>query len=198
LIAEELNVKCVEFTSEADHYVHYQVKPNFKALGPKFGKLAPRIAKVLQSLPDAAAARKSLAADGQLTIDLDQQSIALTADEVEIRLDAKEGWSAAQGRVGVVVLSTELTDDLRQEGMIRELIHHVQSLRKEQNLAYQARITVHVGADEGFEAIVRQFETELKEEVLAKSVEFTMPTGTSPVELRIEGHEVHVAVSPAQ
>ena len=67
LIAEELNIKTVEFTTEADHYVTYQVKPNFKALGPKFGKQAPRVAKALQTL-DASAARQSLNDSGQISV----------------------------------------------------------------------------------------------------------------------------------
>lgn len=194
LIAEELNVKNVEFATQADHYVRYQVKPDFKAIGPKFGKLAPKIAAALARLPDAAEARRTLADRGALDLDVDGQHVTLSPEEVEIRLDPKPGWSAAQGRVGVVVVSTEISPELREEGLIRELIHHVQAARKEQDLAYEARIDVSLSAEPAFADVVRKFEALLHSECLADSIGYPSVAADDAMDLTIEGHAVKLRV----
>jgi len=194
LIAEELNVKKVEFTHEADHYVHYQIKPNFKALGPKFGKLAPKVGAALNKLDDPAAARKDLLSEGELSLTVDGQTLTLTKDEVSIRLEAKAGWSAAQSRAGVVVVSTELTPELREEGLMRELIHHVQGLRKQQDLPYEARVALHVTGPDDFLDIVRRFTDTISAECLAERIEFTTPTAGDVLTAKIDHHQVKLAI----
>ena len=194
LIAEELNVKNVEFTHEADHYVEYQIKPNFKALGPKFGKLAPKVAKALNSLSDPAATRKALLSDGEIPLTVDGQSVALTKEEVEIRLEAKPGWSASQGKAGVVVVSTELTPELREEGLIRELIHHVQGLRKQQDLAYEARVTLQVTGSEEFTEIIGRFTDTISSECLASKIDFVSDIDADALAVKIDGNAVKLAI----
>jgi isoleucyl-tRNA synthetase len=194
LIAEELNIKQVEFATEADHYVDYYVVPNFKVLGPKFGKLAPRIAHTLKSIADAAGARKALMSTGELPLTVDGVDVRLTRDDIDIRLEAKPGWSAAQGRAGVVVVKTELTPELKQEGLIRELIHHVQSLRKDRDLAYEARITLYLQAGDDFVDVVRRFDETVRAECLAEQIEFAAPPGSAALTKKVEGHEVKLAI----
>ncbi len=194
LIAEELNVKKVEFTHEADHYVEYQIKPNFKALGPKFGKLAPKVGAALNNLDDPAAARKNLLSEGEFSLTVDGQAVTLTKDEVSIRLEAKAGWAAAQSRAGVVVVSTELTPELREEGLMRELIHHVQGLRRQQDLPYEARVTLHVTGPDDFLEIVRRFTDTISAECLAERIEFTTPTVGDVLTAKIEHHQVRLAI----
>ena len=197
LIAEELNVKKVEFTTEADHYVSYKVVPNFKALGPKFGGLAPKIAGVLKQLADPAAARRELLDTGELKLSVDGQPVALTPAELEIRLEAKPGWSAAQGRAGVVVLSTEVPAELRDEGLINELVHHVQTLRKEQDLPYAARITLFLDAPPEFLALARKFQSVLQSECLVSSLDTQIPPALATVEVDIEGTKVRLTLRQA-
>ncbi len=194
LIREELNVKQVEFAAEADQYVRYEVRPNFKAIGPKYGKLAPKIAAALKSLPDPAAARRALSEQGTLAVEVEGQRIELTPEEVEVRLEAREGWSAAQGRVGVVVISTELTDELRAEGLVREFIHHVQNLRKEHNLPYEARITLYVEADEALRDVLRRYQDVVRGECLAERIEPTVPAGVAAREVKVEGHPAKIGL----
>ena len=189
LIAEELNIKQVEFSTEADHYVNYQVVPNFKALGPKFGKLAPRIAHTLKSIADAAGVRKTLMSTGELPLTVDGVDVRLTRDDIDIRLEAKPGWSAAQGRAGVVVVKTELTPELKEEGLIRELIHHVQSLRKDQDLAYEARITLYLQAGDDFVDVVRRFDETVRAECLAERIEFAAPPGNAALTKKVSNCE---------
>jgi len=197
LIAEELNVVSVEFSSEPDKYVHYQIKPNFKALGPKFGKLAPQVGKTLNNLDDPAAVRKALLADGELALTVADQAVTLTRDDVEIRLEAKEGWSAAQSKAGVVVVSTELTPELKELGLMRELIHHVQGLRKQQDLAYEARIVLHVTGPDEFSEVLRRHEKIVTKECLATRIEYAAPAAGETVTVKIEGSEVALAIETA-
>ncbi len=192
LIAEELNIKQVEFSTEADHYVTYQVKPNFKALGPKFGKQAPQVAKALQQL-DAAAARRALIDDGALDVELGGRTHQLTPDDVEIRLEAKPGWSAAQGKAGVVVVKTELTDALLEEGVIRELIHHVQQIRKDRDLAYEARIKLHLQTDDRFAQLIGKHADVLKTECLVSDIVFDAAVGET-VQAEVEGRAVTLSI----
>ena len=194
LIAEELNIKQVEFASEAEHYVTYQIKPNFKVIGPKFGKLAKQVAVALNTI-DAAEARKSLADTGEITVSVEGQTTRLTAQEVEVRLEAKPGWSAAQGRAGVVVVKTELTDELRDEGLCRELIHQVQEMRKNQKLDYEARVTLYVDGPVRVLDVVRRFSSTIESECLAATIELTAASsGTETQTVKIEGHEVKLYI----
>lgn len=194
LIAEELNIKQVEFATAADHYVTYQIKPNFKSLGPRFGARGKQIAAALQQL-DAAAARRALDTTGRLTVPVGGEVVQLHPEDVEIRLEAKPGWSAAQGRAGVVVVKTELTDALRDEGLCRELIHHVQALRKEQNLAYEARIHLFLEAPAALERIATAFRATLATECLADELVFgAPPAGIPATVIEVEGHAAKLAV----
>jgi len=193
LIAEELNIKQVEFTTQADQYVTYQIKPEFKALGPKFGKLAPRVAAEVQKL-DAQAARQALSSGGTLTVHVDGQPLQLTADEVQVRLEAKPGWSAAQGRAGVVVVKTELTPELIEEGVVRELIHHVQGVRKDLNLAYEARITLRLETTAELQAIVQRHVETLRRECLVDEVGFGAAPAGEIRDVKVEGHATKLAV----
>ena len=193
LIAEELNIKRVEFSTEADHYVTYQVKPNFKALGPKFGKIAPQIAGALGKL-DAAEARKVLSATGELALEVGGQQLRLTSDDVQIRLEAKPGWSASQGRAGVVVVKTELSPELKEEGLIRELIHHVQGMRRDKDLAYEARIVLYIEGPTEFLEIVRRFVPIIQRECLVERLEFSAPPTGETATARIESHQVRLAI----
>ncbi len=145
LLADELNVKRVEFAADADQYVSYEIKPNFKSIGPKFGKLAPQIQKTLATA-DAAALRRKLDETGKVAVEVAGQTVELTPDDVQVVLKAKPGWTAAQGRTTVVVLSTELTDALKAEGLARDVVHLIQTARKTENLDYQARIRLRINA----------------------------------------------------
>ena len=197
LIAEELNVKRVEFAAEADHYVRYQLKPNYKVIGPKFGQLAPQIAAALESLENPGAARRTLLADDTLSLTVAGQTVTLTREDVDLRLEARPGWSAAQGRAAVVVVSTELTPELREEGLVRELIHHVQGLRKEQNLPYEARITLYAAVPAALAEIMRRFAGIIEAECLAERIEFTLPPDAAGLTVRLDGFEAKLAIRRA-
>ena len=169
-MAEELNVKHVEFPARADQYISYTILPDLKRLGPRLGKQLPEVKKTLAAA-DAAALFTELEKQGQIVLQLAGGAVTLDSEEVQIRLQAKPGWAAAQGPIGVVVLSTELTPDLLAEGTARELTHAIAGVRRDIDCRYTDRIEVGVVTDDvEVIAAVEQFADYIKAETLADSV----------------------------
>ncbi len=194
LITEELNIKRIEFTDKPEEYVSYEVKPNFKALGPKFGKQMKAISAALQS-GDSAALHAQLQSGG-IQLEIDGATIALGEDDVEIRLKAREGFAAAQGKNMVVVLSTEITEELRNEGWVREFIRGVQDLRKENGLAYDARIAVRFcTASDTLAEVLLSYSEAISCEVLARSLERASEAAPEAKTVSAGDFEVAVAIA---
>ena len=172
LLREELNVKQIAYTTEGEKYISYRVQPNFKRLGPRVGRLMPAVKKVLTSA-DGAALLAELKSQGKISISAGGESIELDSDDIEVRLQAKEGWTAAQGTLVVVVLATELTPELIREGYAQDLKRLVQDRRKELGCQYTDRIRVGiVGATDELELAIDENLDFLKNETLA--VEFVL------------------------
>jgi isoleucyl-tRNA synthetase len=146
LIRTELNVKEVEFTSDAEHYITYQVQPNFKRLGPRVGKLMPDVKKSLANI-EGGPLLAELKSQGKIQLDVKGETVTLDEDDIQISLQAKDGWAAAEGAGCVVVLSTELTDQLVREGFAKDLVRVIQEQRKQQHCDYTDRIQVTLGVD---------------------------------------------------
>ncbi len=169
LIAEELNIKRIEFCGTPEDYVAYDVRPNFRLLGPKLGKKLNAVKKALAE-SDGASLCAQLQS-GNIVLNVDGESVELTGEEVDVRLAPKPGFAAAQGKNMVVVISTEITEELKREGWVRELIRCVQDLRKEQRLAYDARIAVTAkSANDAIIATIVEFQAAIAKEVLAVSI----------------------------
>ncbi|MCE5268241.1 MAG: isoleucine--tRNA ligase [Planctomycetaceae bacterium] len=141
LICDELNVKEVEFVGHAEQYITYTVLPDLKRLGPKLGKRLPALRKALAAA-HAAKLLADLEATGGATLSLPDGPVTLGSEDIQVRLQAKDGWAAAQGRAVVVVLSTELTDELIREGLARDFVRALQETRKELGFQFTDRINV--------------------------------------------------------
>ena len=139
LVAEELNVKEVEYPPRADQYISYTILPDLKRLGPRLGKRLPAV-KAALAKANAAELFAQLEHGGQVSIELPDGPVTLDSDDVQVRLQAKPGWAAAQGSAGVVVLSTELTPELLAEGTARELTHAIAGVRRDMDCQYTDRI----------------------------------------------------------
>ena len=146
LLKTELNVRGVTFTLDAAEYVTYQVVPNFKRLGPRVGKLMPKVKQAFGTA-DGAAMMEALDENGKASIEVDGQEIELGSEDVEVRLQAKDGWAAAQGAGVVVVLATELTPELVRAGQARDLVRLVQDQRKANDFERTDRIELSVCCD---------------------------------------------------
>ncbi len=144
VVKEEINVHELAFAKDAAEYVSFTVKPNFQALGPVLGKSMKACGAALAKA-DAAEIIRSLKERGFYEVTFDGQTKRLTAEELDVRLAAKEGFAAADGRGAVVVLEAQITDELEREGIARELINRIQTFRKDLDLPFAARIRVRIG-----------------------------------------------------
>ncbi len=177
LIAEELNVKEVRLLAPGEEagFVKYALKPNFKALGPKLGKQV-QACKAALAKADAGALRTELALKGKFELDLGGTTIELGPDEVDVAVEAAPGFAAAGGRVGVLVLATELDEALRDEGLAREILARVQTLRKETGLEFSDRIRLHVGGGER----VTRVAALSRDLIMRESLATAMSVGSEP------------------
>ena len=194
LIREELNVKKVEFATRADEYVAYTVLPDLKKLGPKLGKRLNLVKQALAKV-DAAALLQELETSKQATIELADGPLALDAEEVQVRLQAKPGWAAAHSGAGVVVVSTEVTPELVAEGLARDFVHSIQNIRKDMGCRYTDRIAIGIAgeADETVAAI-QSFADYIQGETLANSLTFASLAGVVPVDVPVGGATLQVFV----
>ena len=190
LIREELNVKAVEFIEKADQYISYSILPDLKRLGPKLGKQVSLVRKHLAEA-DGAALLAELEANGNVTLQLENGPVELDSDDIQVRLQAKDGWAAAQGTDCVVVLATDLTDELITEGFAYEIVRAIQNHRKEMNCEYTDRIEVGLVTEsaELLKAIESFCDYISNETLIASGKLGTIPvTDAEPVELKLAGH----------
>ncbi len=179
LLKQELNVKGITYTSDAADFVSYQVVPNFKSLGPRVGKLMPQVKKALTSA-DGATFLKSLTETGKIVLEFGQTQVELTSDDIEVRLNAKAGWAAAEGAGCVVVLATELTPELIREGMARDLIRLVNDYRKQRDLQLSDKIQLLLcSEDSDLKQAIEEHQEYVKSESQAVKLSFENEIGDS-------------------
>lgn len=188
LLATELNVKEVAFTTQAEEYIRYQVQPNFKLLGPMLGKDLPQVKKLLAEA-DGNLLYRQLADEGKLALTLeDGRTIELNDEQVQHRLVAKSGWAAAEGKSCVVVLSTDLTPELIREGYARDLVRFIQDRRKDLACEYTDRIEVAIVVDDDeLRLAVQEYQEYLRQETLADAITFEPLEDTDSVTIKVAG-----------
>ncbi len=170
LIKAEVNVKEVELLDDASGVLVKQIKPNFKTLGPRFGKDMGLISKEIQNLNQEQI--NQLDRENALEIIFSGKSITLTSDDVEITSQDIPGWLVANANGITVALDITISDDLRKEGIARELVNRIQNIRKDSGFDVTDKIKVQVQKEEHvYEAIVAN-ETYIKSETLTESISF--------------------------
>ena len=191
LIENEVNVKELKFVEGADVLVK-KVKCNFRTMGKKFGKLMKGIAAQMDALgqADIVAFEKA----GEIRLDVDGQSVIVELTDVEIINEDIPGWLVANDGNLTVALEVELNDELRNEGMARELINRIQNLRKECGLEITDRVNVSISPDERVKAAVDSFSDYIKGQVLADNVTLAENGGH---EVDLDGFNVHIDVTKA-
>jgi isoleucyl-tRNA synthetase len=191
LVTAELNVKELDFVSEEADLVSYAVKPNYRALGPRFGKRMPQVAAAVEAL-DPVHVAEVMADGGEIGINVDGDEHTIGADEVTLALQPLEGYEVEAEAGHAVALQLELDDELRREGIAREIVHAVQNARKAAGLDISDRIDLLLGGDEDLLAAARAHEPYIAAEVLATSVAYDVAEG-APV--RIDGRDLHISVT---
>jgi isoleucyl-tRNA synthetase len=187
LLTQELNVKSVRYVSEADELGRFELKPNYRTLGPRFGKHMPQVAAAVAAL-DPARIRDG----GRAGINIDGQEHEIGPEDVQLVLQPLEGYQVERSGTHAVALNLELDDALRREGLAREVVHAVQAARKDAGLNVEDRIALTLGGDDELLDAARAHEDYVAGETLATSVTYDAAGDAST---EIDGHRLLISVS---
>jgi isoleucyl-tRNA synthetase len=194
LILDELNVKTVRYVTDADELAKFELKPNFKALGPRVGKNMPLVKDAIAAL-DGAAATERLKAGETVGINVGGDDIELSSDDVQIVLAPLDGYQLEREGTHAVALDLTVTDELMREGRAREIVHAVQNARKQAGLEVEDRIRLTLGGADELLAIAREHGDYVSRETLAVDVVFDgVASGESA---SVDGLELRIAVERA-
>ena len=192
IIEEELNVKKVTFTDDVRAFTSYTFKPQLKTVGPKYGKLLGKIREALTNL-DGSAAMDTLNNTGALTFDFDGQEVVLTKDDLLIDVAKKDGYVTEEDNYVTVVLDTNLTPELIEEGFVREVISKIQTMRKEAGFEVMDHISVYQANNDKIAELMKSNADEIKNEVMADHIHLGEMKGFTK-EWNINGETVMLGV----
>jgi len=190
VVRDELNVKELRFVEEADELGSYDVKPNYRTLGPRFGKAMPKLASAVGAL-DPAHVAAALRDGRSVGVHVDGHDHELTADDLLLAMQPLPGYQLEREGSHAVALELALDDDLRREGLAREVVHAVQSARKAAGLAVEDRIALTLDGDDELLAAARAHEPYVAGETLALDVTFG---GADGHETTIDGRGLRIGV----
>ena len=166
IIADELNVKEVKFADDVESFISYSFKPQLRTVGPKYGKLLGGIKQALTDI-DGTAAMKELRGNGVLKLDINGNDVELTEEDLLIETAQTEGYVSESDGETSVVLDTNLTPELIEEGFVREIISKIQTMRKEADFEVMDKIKVYAHGNDKIQEVMKAHEDEIKSEVLA-------------------------------
>jgi isoleucyl-tRNA synthetase len=192
IIADELNVKKVTFTDDVRDFTSYTFKPQLKTVGPKYGKFLGGIKQYLAEV-DGNEAMDSLNENGCITFDVNDTSVVLSKDDLLIDMAQKEGYVSQADNNLTVVLDTNLTKELIEEGFVREVISKIQTMRKEADFEVTDKIVIYVSGNEKVSDIVKANAENIKGDVMAVDIKLGELAGYSK-EWNINGETVSIGV----
>ena len=166
IIADELNVKEVKFADDVESFISYSFKPQLRTVGPKYGKLLGGIRQALTDI-NGTAAMNELRTNGVLKLDINGNDVELTEEDLLIETAQTEGYVSESDGETSVVLDTNLTPELIEEGFVREIISKIQTMRKEAGFEVMDKITVYADGNDKIQEVMKAHEDEIKSEVLA-------------------------------
>jgi isoleucyl-tRNA synthetase len=196
-VVDELNVKELVFLEKASQVVDYQLSPVPGLLGKKYGALFPKIRAAVAGM-DAAATMdlaQRLQAGQSVEVVADGQTVTLLPEEVEVLLNAKEGYTVAEEASYVVAMATELSEDLVREGLARELVRRIQTMRKEADFRIEDYITTYYLADPTLREVMAEYGDYIKQETLSTAlIEAKAPAEAYLQTIEINGQNITLAV----
>jgi len=193
LIKAELNVKEIEFVTDQSDLVSYTVKPNYRSLGPRFGKGMPQVAAAVAAL-DAEHVAATVEAGGEIGVNIGGKDHTLAAEDLLMSMEPVEGYQVESESGHAVALALELDDALIKEGLAREIVHAVQNARKNAGLEITDRITLALGGDEALLEAAREHQSWLSDEVLSTATSFDATGGET---MTLDGHDLNIEVTRA-
>jgi isoleucyl-tRNA synthetase len=195
VVAAELNVKDLEFVSEQEELVTYTAKPNFRALGPRFGRAMPQVAAAIEAL-DPAHVLEATRGERRIGINVDGTEHPLEPGDVTLVMRPLEGYEVEAEAGRAVALALEIDESLRREGIAREIVHAIQAARKEAGLDVSDRIALTLGGDDALLEAARAHEGYVAGETLATSVAYDGDFTRAPA-ASIDGRELRIGIERA-
>ena len=193
LIMDELNVKEVEVMDDLSSLVEYQVRPNFSLLGPRFGKLVPKVRDALEQM-DSREVAAEVDKEMEIVLNVEGDPVMLSPKEVLVETHPREGLALAEESGYLVAVDTTLTEDLRDEGFAREFVHKVQTMRKEADFEVSDRIAISYWTTERLKQAILNFEEYIRSETLCLDLVEKDHDGDLSVSCLINGENAHIAI----
>ena len=191
IIKDELNIKTVKFGADLSKYVSFEIKPNLPVLGRAYGKLIPAIRKEIAARNQMELAQ-TVQNGNSVLINVNGTEIELNQENLLVTMKGLEGFAfAGEGTIGIV-LDTQVTDELREEGNLREIISKVQNMRKESGFQVADRINLYVAGNEMLEAVIKKFQEIIMKETLTVDIIFNSEKANK--EYNINGEKLNMAV----
>ena len=192
IVKEELNVKDVVLGADMKNYVDFEIKPNLPVLGKEYGRLIPQIKQKIAEFNQMELATK-VEAENIEYIEIGEVQIPLSKDNLLVTMQGKDGFAfSGTGEIGVVI-ETEITPELREEGYLREILSKVQNMRKDSGFEVMDNINLYVGGNETLEAVVKKYEDIIKHDTLAKDILYNVG-GKEYVPTPINGENLNIFV----
>ena len=192
IVKEELNVKDVVLGADMKNYVEFEIKPNLPVLGKEYGRLIPQIKQKIAEFNQMELATKVEAGNIEY-IEIGEVQIPLSKDNLLVTMQGKDGFAfSGTGEIGVVI-ETEITPELREEGYLREILSKVQNMRKDSGFEVMDNINLYVGGNETLEAVVKKYEDVIKHDTLARDILYNVD-GKEYVLTPINGENLNIFV----
>ena len=191
IIIDELNIKAVEFGADLSTHVNFEIKPNLPVLGRAYGKMIPQIRKEIGARNQMELAQ-TIQNGGVVTINVDGTEIELNKENLLVTMQGLEGYAfAGEGSIGVV-LDTHISDELREEGHVREMISKIQNMRKESGFQVADKIKLYVSDNEMLMDVIKKFAETIKRDTLTEEIIFA--ANREYTETTINGEKLNMAV----
>ncbi len=192
IVKEELNVKDIEFGAEMSEYVNFEIKPNLPVLGKEYGKLIPRIKEEISKKNQMDLA--NTVKNGKVEyIEIDDTQIGLNQENLLVTMQGKDGFAfSGEGEIGVV-LDTHITEELKEEGYLREVLSKVQNMRKDKGFEVLDRINLYIEGNKTLEEVIKKFEDIIKHDTLAENIIYNS-SRDSYTETSINGEKLNIDV----
>ena len=191
IIIDELNIKAVEFGADLSTHVNFEIKPNLPVLGRAYGKMIPQIRKEIGARNQMELAQ-TIQNGGVVTINVDGTEIELNKENLLVTMQGLEGYAfAGEGSIGVV-LDTHISDELRDEGHVREMISKIQNMRKESGFQVADKIKLYVSDNEMLMDVIKKFAETIKRDTLTEEIIFA--ANREYTETTINGEKLNMAV----
>ncbi|MEQ8196854.1 MAG: isoleucine--tRNA ligase [Clostridiaceae bacterium] len=191
IIKDELNIKYIEFGADLSKYVNFEIKPNLPVLGKSYGKMIPAIRKEIASRNQMELAQK-IQSGGEEVITIQGNDIVLNNENLLVTMQGLEGYAfAGEGSTGVV-LDTAITEELREEGHLREIISKIQNMRKESGFEVADKINLYLAGNDMLQGVAEKFEQNIKKETLTEAIFFNENKDYS--ECNINGETLNMTV----